>query len=605
MANLVSPGYDKSRLINSILSPYEERTLEFRGLNRRSYVEEGEMSDMRNMTSDGYPLLKTRQRRRMEIRPDGVVEIYSLMGKYGKAAMIVKKSDESVAFYYDGTEVWSVDDLTADTQMVAINNKICFFPQKTYLDFYTDINGVQHPNTYRDLEAKYTTTASYPTWAVTMSASKTTVKVPPMAYNDSAMLEINDAVNITGFIRYKPQGSSNFTSQALNVSCVINNITNDGTPGYVLELPGNTFIELVGQGATDISIIGVSTGGGDHDPAQITRECPDMKHIIEWNNRLWGVSDKDNVVYACKLGDPTNWQYYQGTSLDSYYAQQGTDGKWTGAAAYSGHLIFFKENSMTKIYGTAPANFQVTNAICYGVKEGNEKSVAIINDTVFYNSSIGIMAYEGGTPYSISTKLNRDYTRVIAGTEGRKYYASCQYEAVGGYQYELLVLDVDRAVWHREGEENIRQFANIAGKLIGVMEHSASDPSTIGVMVTVNPDTPNESSQARVWSVTFGPFDENVEDQKIFSKISLRFIVGENASATVYIKMDDGEWEQIREFPSTTIDTGGEVVRIVPRRCDRFSIKLSGTGEIEIKSLTRRFRRGSEVRYGHNIRSTT
>ena len=63
MANLVSPGYNQSTLINSMLAPMEERIIEFKGLNRRDYVEEGEMSDMKNLTSDNYPLLTPRNLR--------------------------------------------------------------------------------------------------------------------------------------------------------------------------------------------------------------------------------------------------------------------------------------------------------------------------------------------------------------------------------------------------------------------------------------------------------------------------------------------------------------------------------------------------------------
>ena len=52
MANLVSPGYKRSTLVNQVLAPTEDRILEFRGINKRTYVEEGEMSDMWNLTAD-------------------------------------------------------------------------------------------------------------------------------------------------------------------------------------------------------------------------------------------------------------------------------------------------------------------------------------------------------------------------------------------------------------------------------------------------------------------------------------------------------------------------------------------------------------------------
>ena len=34
-------------------------------------------------------------------------------------------------------------------------------------------------------------------------------------------------------------------------------------------------------------------------------------------------------------------------------------------------------------------------------------------------------------------------------------------------------------------------------------------------------------------------------------------------------------------------------IEFVPERCDRFSIRLSGSGRCEIKSITREFRQGT------------
>ena len=133
MANLVSPGYTQSKLVGSILTPYEERIIEFRGLNRKSAVEEGEMSDMLNLTSDDYPLLAPRKLRGTYDLPEGVKKPLSIITKFDRIAMIAQKDDDSIAFFYDGEEETSVTGLTEDTQMVAINTKICFFPQKTYV----------------------------------------------------------------------------------------------------------------------------------------------------------------------------------------------------------------------------------------------------------------------------------------------------------------------------------------------------------------------------------------------------------------------------------------------------------------------------------------
>lgn len=569
MSRLVSPGYSRASLVNQILTPYADRFIEFKGINRRSHVNEGEMSDMLNLTSDSYPLLRPRMLRGQMTLPAGVSKPLSIITKYERIAMIAEKSNQSVAFYYDGTEITAVNNLTSDTEMVAINNKICFFPQKTFLQIDRSGSDSYTIGTYGLIDA----TIENVNKAVLISSKDAHMT----SFSDIGDFKAKDAVSFTGTLSYT-SGSTSKTVDC-DVSCVIDKIETIGGSGivpttYTMVLPANTFIELVGSGVTTAQFNGT-----------IKRECPDIHHVVEWNNRLWGVSDETNTIYACKLGDPTNWQYYQGTGMDSYYAEQGTDEKWTGVAKYSGHIIFFKPNSMARVYGTAPSNYQITNTICYGIEEGSSRSVGIVNDTVFYKSSIGIMAYDGGTPYSISDKFNCKFANAVGGTEGRKYYVS--FENLDTSDHELMTFDLDLGIWHKEDDAAFRDTCTLGGRLYYIED---SDDS----VRIINPETATETSAQRPWMAVFGPFDEVDEDQKIFSRISLRFVAHGTASATVHIKMDDGTWELVKTF--SQIATGGDSVIIIPRRCDRFSIKVSGTGDCEIKNLTRRFRRGSKIK---------
>lgn len=557
--------------------PMEERIIEFKGLNRNTYVEEGEMSDMKNLTSDNYPLLTPRKLRGQLALPDSVAIPLKMITKFERIAMIARKTDNSIAFFYseynDGVlgfyEVPSVNDITASTEMVTINTKICFFPQKTYISLKRTASAVEVDSEvgYGHLDASLSLTSA----AVTISNENATITLA-----SGHGLKADDAIDINGTLAYTPSGGS-ATTKACTVSCIIEAVNDN-----VLTLPRESFIELTGEGATSITFTGT-----------IKREIPDIDHVVEWNNRLWGASDEDNTIYACKLGDPTNWKYYQGTSLDSYYAQQGTDENFTGSAAYSAHLIFFKPNSMTRIYGTSPSTFQVNNTVCYGVEKGSSKSVVVLNDNVLYKSSIGIMTYDGGTPYCISEKLGIKFKNVIGGTEGQKYYVSLQRE---DDTYELMVLDVDRAVWHKEDNVRFRDCCTLDGSLYFI-PYISSGVFTRNKIYIINPKSTTELRKQREWMAVFGPFDEYMENQKIYSKMSLRLVIKTDTIVTIYIRMDDGEWEGVKQIGYAR--TGGETIPIVPRRCDRFSIKLVGKGDCEIKSLTRRYRRGSVVKHDH------
>lgn len=602
MAYLVSPGYKNSTLVNRILQPAEERIIEFKGLNRRTTVQEGEMSDMLNLTSDNYPVLTQRQPRGKLTLPSGVIRPLQILSKFGKIAMIAVRENDT-SFFYDGQRISQVTGLSESTRMVSINNRVCFFPEKTSIDITKD--GVQ-ANTYKSLDASITL------------ASDTTVTISNedarITLSSGHNLKYDDAININGTLKYTPSGGS-ATTMPITISCVVEDVVTTNT----IVLPRETFIEMTGEGATNVKLAANS---------KITRPVPGLDHVIEWNNRLWGVSNADNTIYASKLGDPSNWNYYQGTSMDSYYAEQGTDGVWTGVALYSNHLIFFKQDSMCRIYGTAPSNFQVSNTEAFGVELGSRQSVVTINDTVFYKSKVGIMAYSGGVPYCISDGLNVEFRDVVAGTEKRKYYASIHTKAGG---YELMVFDTEKGLWHKEDNTRFRSCATIDNKLYYVAFKDellpcsvnlpcsewllCGDGSITGSVGIVNPVTPSEADYNIKWRAVFGPFDEYIEEHKIYSKLALRLKTsyGEDNDITddndvaietddghdlvldrtvkVYISINEGPWELVETYDPPK--TKGDFIPIIPRRCDRYSVMIEGEGKCEIKSLTRRVRQGT------------
>ena len=87
-------------------------------------------------------------------------------------------------------------------------------------------------------------------------------------------------------------------------------------------------------------------------PVRMERRVPDLDYVTECDNRVWGCSSKENVIYACRLGDPTNWFSYRGIAADSYAVTVGSDGAFTGAATCMGYALFFKENTLHKLYGS-------------------------------------------------------------------------------------------------------------------------------------------------------------------------------------------------------------------------------------------------------------
>lgn len=595
MANLARPV--------NLLPPAVERIIEFKGLNKRSMIEDGEMSDMWNLTPDSYPLLMPRKPRGKMDMPEGIMRPLHILRRFDKIGIIAIDENDpeevdpqtTVSFYYDGVKIDEVDDLTTESKAVAINNRMCFFPQKTCIDI--TIEGVQD-GTYRSLEAD-----------VTLSNASVTISNEDarMVLSTGHGLKYDDAINIH-IDSYTPSGGSSVAT-SFDISCIVEGVE-EGISTDTIVLPVNTFIEMTGAGVTGFTISGT-----------LKRTMPDLDFIVEWNNRLWGCSNAENVIYASKLGDPSNWNYYQGTSLDSYYAEQGTDESFTGIAEYSGHLIFFKPNSMTRVYGTSPSNYQITNTKAFGVEKGSSRSILTINDTVFYKSEVGFMAYQGGVPFCISDKLDMKIKNVVAGTEGRKYYASCIVVEGNQSSSRLYAFDISKSMWHLEDDVRFTDACKMGDKVycasanqnltcdtdVFCSETLLCDSEYIeGDVLIFNPDTvvethaeaevrdpddPPENYEDLEWKAVFGPFDEYIEEHKIYSKLAMRLKANGVASAKVFISIDEGPWEQVEHYDR--VSTKGDFIPIIPRRCDRYSVKIEGKGNCELKSLTRRVRQGS------------
>ena len=155
----------------------------------------------------------------------------------------------------------------------------------------------------------------------------------------------------------------------------------------------------------------------------IARTVPDLDFICESNYRLWGTHK--NTIYSSKFSDPLNFKVFDGLSNDSYAIDVGSEGDFTGCIPYSSHICFFKENTLHKLYGTKPSNFQITTVNVYGVQSGSERSMQIVNEQLLYKGVGGVYSYTGGVPELISESFgNRRYSDAVACCDGEKYYIS-------------------------------------------------------------------------------------------------------------------------------------------------------------------------------------
>ena len=342
---------------------------------------------------------------------------------------------------------------------------------------------------------------------------------------------------------------------------------------------------VIWQAGSDFAVVsGVLEGQKHMRGLVLSRTVPEMDYVIECGNRLWGcragtdrLGNPVNEIYASKLGDFRNWNCFMGLSTDSYAVTVGTQGPFTGAITYLGNPLFFKEDCLYKIYGSYPAAFHVQSTACRGVAQGGGESLAIVGETLFYKSPMGVCAYDGSLPAEVGRNLGFDPLEGGVGAGfGGKYFLSLQ-EHTGTdamYVYDKLL-----GQWHRETGFGARQMVSHAGKLYGLDKNGGLWLLRGG------------KSRARVkWMARTGRISGWDGKRMVLKSLELQLLLANRARMDISVRYDDrGAWERIGTL------TGSDrrfLLPIRPKPCSHLELLLEGEGDIRLLSLTRVLRQG-------------
>ena len=218
-----------------------------------------------------------------------------------------------------------------------------------------------------------------------------------------------------------------------------------------------------------------------------------------------------------------------------------------------------------------------------------------MNETLYYKSRNGICVYDGSLPVSISAALGRAYyTDAAAGTVGDKSYISMKGEDGA---YTLFTYDENTRLWHREDHTQVKWFARQGGELyfIDGENRLCSVYGTTALYEAA--DEPAQKEGDITWFTETGDIGMEYPDNKYVGKIQIRLTVPEGASVTVSVMEDDtDEWDDVKTF--TQQKKRSENVFFAPKRCDHFRIRISGTGDVKIYSITKTLYEGSELHGG-------
>lgn len=348
-------------------------------------------------------------------------------------------------------------------------------------------------------------------------------------------------------------------------------------------LNGTKLIQAVETGY--IIVIGLLDQAVSQGAAKIKigRKVPDLDHVCVCQNRLWGCKYGDadgmtvNEIYASKLGDFRNFNVFQGLSTDSYAASVGQGGPWTGCANHMGYPIFFKEDHIYKIFGSQPKNFQINDSAGMGVQIGCDKSIQVVNGSLVYKARDSIVAYDGAFPMDIGYPLGEvKYTSARAGAVDRKYYISMKDNQTTP-AWHLFVFDANTRLWMREDNTQAIGFQQYSGDLYYI-------DATTKKLVSVFGSAGTKESTVE-WAAETGVMGYEYANRKYISRMNIRVKMGANATIKVFIKYDSkDDWIDMGQRAGSNM-TDTFLLPIRPKRCDHFSLKLTGQGDAAIYSI--------------------
>lgn len=585
---------------------YREMTTAFGGYNHQLSCQEGQFFDMKNMTSQYFPILSPRQNRgivKQFVNPQGILDKEDLMwidsqklylnGEEKELSGVTLTEESPKTLAKMGAYVIIMPDkiwYNADngecgymehTNTIASGNEITFSlcesngaaieaHDATYYETTEPVDGdylMTHKNGKPSLKVY---SASTSLW-VTVS----TTYVQISAKGIGVGFEKGDGIKLT--LDSSIEGLSNiFINEEEDGKVSTNTVITDKTDDVI------TIVGILS--ATNNETIKVNDKG-----LVLERKVPDMAFITECNNRLWACSKDGHEIYCCKLGDVKNWNCFAGISTDSWAATIGSDGKFTGAITYLGYPMFFKEDCLIKISVSATGGHQTKETKCRGVQKGSERSLAILNETLYYKSSTCVCAYNGSLPVGISDELGEvRYYDAVAGTIGDRYYVSMR-DSNG--KYYLFAYDSKNGIWCKEDNTQVLCFCKHADDLYYI---DVKDNMMKSVRGTLLYDVEEKATEGKFnWYVESGNMGYSSPDNKYVARINLRITLEFGTNVDFYLQYDSsGMWEH--KFNMSGKGTRTFTVPIIPNRCDHFKYKLMGKGGCKIHSIAKTMEEGSD-----------
>jgi hypothetical protein len=311
--------------------------------------------------------------------------------------------------------------------------------------------------------------------------------------------------------------------------------------------------------------------------------CPDIKYACVHNNRVWGVGGQG--IYASKFKDPFTWTEFSVPVIETdsvYFEIDSKNGEMTGIIPLENHIVITTNKSIFELYGNKPSNF-VPRLITNSSGCISHKSLVEIDGRVFMLNKDGINAYGGSFPKPISAKLNEKYVSGVAVAFNRKYYISLY----NGTDYSLYIFDTTLGCWYKEDSLQVLDFA-VLNDYIYALTGSGTSKS-LYALNKINTSSPENIS----WEFELSRLTEEYMGMKGTSKIKVEAELESGSTLSVYVRNDGGSYRLLNTFNTS----GYQYLKVheLPQNAFWFQIKIAGTGDCKIYSITRQIIVNSDI----------
>ena len=323
----------------------------FKGYNHNLRIEEGEFYDMKNLSSDNYPILSPRPKRGVYATPNNP------SGLVAKDALCFVDGSDFVINEYripmGLTTEYDDNGKVIPKNLISMGAYVIIMPDKKY------INTEKHSDN-GSIEAIFvsSSTVTFELCKVDGSGYENVKKQPSapvitdeMKADPSLIPLWLDTSSIPNSLKVYSVPQDSWSSVATTyVKITANDAYGAGIGKYFSENDGvvisgvesealsdlNESLTIWAKGENYIIVTGIIDEVTTQEAAiSVTRRMPKMDFIIESGNRLWGCrygpatnGEIVNEIYASKLGDFKNWNSFMGVSTDSYAVSVGTDGQY-------------------------------------------------------------------------------------------------------------------------------------------------------------------------------------------------------------------------------------------------------------------------------------